>query len=271
MTETNRSRRGRKTTRRTGKETYGGDIATLDRMQEVWALRVRGYSFRAIGQQIGVSHHTAWRDCQEPPDNLALMDDQSIARAQLLQGHRLLMDALMAEIEQQRQNGCITKEVLPDGSTKTKITRPDGRLIGEAGRCLDRAARLLGLLDGPLEGEPGGNGTTNTSIVLVAPGAAAEFGARAEALAAARAAEPTAIDVQATPEPASTPPEAAEPHQASQAAPEPVQDEVDADAALARVAAERAARVNGSARRSRRAQGGTQRPAVRFLPQPQRN
>jgi hypothetical protein len=225
-------------------------------MNEVWALRTRGYSFRAIGQQLGISHHTAWRDCREAPDNLALMDDQSIARAQLLQGHRLLMDALMAEIESQRQNGCITEEILPNGDRKTKITRPDGRLIGEAGRCLDRAARLLGLLDGPLEGEPGGNGGGNTTINLISPGSAAEFGQRAQELAAART-EAAPIDVspiQEPPQQLQSEPEAAEPQQDAL---EPSQEP------LTGWRAQRAAR--------KAAEAASGRPAVRFLDPPKRN
>lgn len=298
MTATNRIRRGRGTTRTTNKDSYGGDIATLDRMNEVWALRLRGYSFRAIGEKLGINHNTAWRDCREVQDNLTLMDDQSIARAQLLQGHRLLMDALMHEIEQQRQNGCITEEVLPNGDVKRKITRPDGRLIGEAGRCLDRAARLLGLLDGPLEGEPGGNGTQNTSIVLVNPGSAAEFGQRAAELAQLRQTEPAPIDVsvaQEPPEPASTAPEASAqpllPRSARQSSAQPEAATAPLEPPEAVLSQEqppltgwRASRArrkaleaaqsqeqgNGVAGQAEAPSKGRQRPAVRFLA-PQRN
>lgn len=175
MAETKRKRRGRTNPRTGRKDTYGGDVATLDRMQEVWALRTRGYSFRAIAQQVGISPVTAWRDCQEPENGMKLMDDASIARAQILGGHRLLMDALMAEIEEQRKNGQRIEEIDHQGRKTITVKRLNHQLVGEAGRCLDRAARLLGLLDGPIDGT---GGTTNTTIVLTSPADGASFEAK---------------------------------------------------------------------------------------------
>ncbi len=172
MASTNRQRRGRATTCKTDKDQYGGDIATLDRMQEVWALRTRGYSFRAIGEKLGIHWTTAWRDCQEPQNGMKLMDDASIARTQLLQGHRILMDHLMSEIEDQRLNGQRIVERDANGNEKVTIKPLNHQMVAEAGRCLDRAARLLGLLDGPIDGS---GSTTNTTIVLTSPSDGASF------------------------------------------------------------------------------------------------
>ncbi|MBC1260982.1 hypothetical protein FQK07_06780 [Synechococcus sp. BSF8S] len=104
------------------------------------------------------------------------MDDTSIARSQLLGGHRILLNHLLSEIEEQRQNGQRVVELAPDGTPIRTTVKPlDAKLIGEAGRCLDRAARLLGLLDGPIEGS---GGSQITNITLAAPSDGASFDAR---------------------------------------------------------------------------------------------
>ncbi|MFM7548880.1 MAG: hypothetical protein ACKO8I_08390, partial [Cyanobacteriota bacterium] len=159
--------RGTIRSRKSDKDEYGLNIKTMDRMESVWALRVRGYSFRAIAEQLGISQVTAWRDCQAAPDGVPLMDDVSIARSQLLNGHRILLNHLLSEVEEQRQNGQRIVQRNPDGRESVTIKPMDAKLIGEAGRCLDRAARLLGLLDGPIEG--GGGSTQTTVIQLQSP------------------------------------------------------------------------------------------------------
>ncbi|WP_156796659.1 hypothetical protein [Cyanobium sp. PCC 7001] len=167
--------RGTTRTLQSDKDEYGLSVKTMDRMQSVWALRMRGYSFRAIAEQLGISQATAWRDCQAAPDGVPLMDDTSIARSQLLNGHRILLNHLLSEVEEQRQNGQRIVQRGADGSESVTIKPMDAKLIGEAGRCLDRAARLLGLLDGPIEG---GGSTQQTTIVLSSPSDGPAFESR---------------------------------------------------------------------------------------------
>ncbi|MBC1261545.1 hypothetical protein FQK07_09735 [Synechococcus sp. BSF8S] len=125
------------------------------------------------------------------------MDDTSIARSQLLGGHRILLNHLLSEIEEQRQNGQRVVELAPDGTpVRTTVKPMDAKLIGEAGRCLDRAARLLGLLDGPIEGS-GGNQVTN--ITLAAPSDGCTFEQRWSST------NTTTVDATATESPSESP------------------------------------------------------------------
>lgn len=144
----------------------------MDLKAEAWSLRVRGWSFRAIGKEMGVCPATAWRYCQDPEGGLAKIDGDQVVRQQILQGHRMLLDHLVGEIEEQRLNGQRIIERDANGNEKVTIKPLNHQMVAEAGRCLDRAARLLGLLDGPIDGS---GSTTNTTIVLTSPSDGASF------------------------------------------------------------------------------------------------
>jgi hypothetical protein len=179
---------------------------------------------------------------------------------------------LIEDLQRQQQDGQVEAITNANGDTVVKVKRwLNPQTLAELGRTCARIAALLNIGESGPDGE-GSASFSSTTINLVSPGSAAEFGARAQELAAARQAEPAPIDVSVAQEPPSTPPEASAQPEPPEAPSEPILEgleEIDVEACLRRVQAERG---NGTSRPSRRAQKGTQQPrGPRFLPAPQRN
>jgi predicted transcriptional regulator len=244
-----------------------GDTADrIDRRNKVLALRARGLSFREIGRHLDIDHAVAWRDYITVADDPDFIPTADLAKEQLLAAHAELIGKLMADLDQQAAAGQVEELRNGDGElVNAKVKRwISPQTAAEAGRALQRVAVLMGLTE--VNPDQAAAATSTTSITLISPGSAAEFGQRAQQLAEARQSAPEAIDVavvhpqpEAPQEPAPAPPMGWREARAARKAQEGA------------VAAPEAGQGNGSTRPSRRAQGGTQQPAVRFLPAPQRN
>jgi hypothetical protein len=282
MTVTIRQRKYKRRTTNAQRDEYGIKARIADRRKRVLALRAQGYSYRGIAEQLGIDSALAWRDCNQALEQLADEDSIEAVKAELLEVHRLATGALVEDIQQQRAQGQVETIVQPDGSTITKTKSwLNPATLAELGRTCQRIAALLGI-GNSTDPEGAAQIGSQTSITLISPGSAAEFGQRAQQLAEARQAEPQSITVEAVEAGTAGSTETGDPDPAPGRAPAPAgpesdQAEPDPDAALARIALEAAARAqqarqgNGSTRRSRRAQEGTQRPAVVFLDPPRRN
>jgi hypothetical protein len=267
---------------------WGVKAALADRRRAVWALRARGFSYRGIAEQLNLSHPSvAWNDCQRAEDEWgSIVDDPEVVRQQLLAVHTQVVGSLMQCLERQAQQGQVTEARDADGQTTGYQVRHwiSPQSAAEVGRSLQRIAALFGL-GNATDPDQAAAATSSTNIVLIQPGDGASFSARAQQLAEARQAEPAAIDVSVAEETGENPPVGLDP---ASTPPEAPQDEADLDAALAQIAAERAARVNAVLRRrgaareaidppsaveapTRARRGQSERPAVRFLDPPQRN
>jgi hypothetical protein len=244
-----------------------GDTADrIDRRNRVLALRARGLSFREIGRHLGVDHVICWRDYITLADGEDTALTTERAKEQLLAAHAELIGKLMQDLDSQAQQGQVEETRNASGELlNAKVKRwISPQTAAEAGRALQRVAVLMGLTE--VNPDQAAAATSTTSITLISPGSAAEFGQRAQQLAEARQAAPEAIDVAVVHPQPETPPEPV------QAPPMSWREARAARrAAEAAVAAPEVRQGNGSTRRSRRAQGGTQRPAVVFLDPPVRN
>lgn len=178
---------------------YGQRAALIDRRREVWGLRVKGLSFRAIGEELGIDPGVAWKDCRKAEEEWgSVTDDPEIVRQQLLVAHSQLIGSLMKDLEKQAQQGQITESYDADGkkvgSTAKRWISPQS--AAEVGRCLTRVAQLMGLQDGAgVDG--GGGGTQQTFIQLSMPAGGNEFEQRYGAGAAATDAQ--VVDATASP------------------------------------------------------------------------
>lgn len=165
----------------------------MDRRREAWCLRLSGWTYKAIGEKLGVSQMTVHADCkiaQEHFEELALR--QEIVREGLMQIHGKLNGMLMQTLQKQLEEGQLVTELDKHGNI-VKITRknwPNTQLAGELGRNLQRMAALAGLDTAPVEG----GSSSNTTIVLSQPNDGVSFEDRWKNAA------PTAgaVDVSAT-------------------------------------------------------------------------
>jgi len=243
---------------------WGVKAALADRRRAVWALRARGFSYRGIAEQLNLSHPSvAWNDCQRAEEEWgSIIDDPEIVRQQLLAVHTQVVGSLMQCLERQAQQGQVTEARDADGQTVGYQVRHwiSPQSAAEVGRSLQRIASLFGLGNATDPDQAAAATSSTTSITLISPGSAAEFGARAQELAQARQAEPQAITVetvQEQPEPAQSEPEASAQPEAAQDASEPVP---------APLTGWRASRARRKAQ-----EAATGRPSVRFLDPPRRN
>jgi hypothetical protein len=213
---------------------------------------------------MGIDSAYAWRLCTQGLEDFADETSVEAVKQELLEIHRFATGALVEDLERQRAQGQVETIQQPDGSTVTKVKSwLNPSTLAELGRTCQRIAALLAIG----EAGPNGEGTasfSSTTINLIQPGDAAAFGARAEALAAARQEATITVEAfQEPPQPPQSEPEATEPPDAPQGATEPLQEQPEPTEPLTGWRARRAAR------KAQEAASG--RPAVRFMPAPVRN
>jgi hypothetical protein len=177
---------------------WGASQEKIDRARNIWALRAQGLSYRAIAAKIGCSVTVVEKSIHFAEKEWGDAGESELAlRQQLLEITRMATRHLVEDIEQQALNGQVTQQLDAQGNV-TGATRKmslNPQTCAELGRTLERAARLMGLLEqGPAE-EHGG--TTVTNIVLTSPSDGGSF--EQWASAAASAPEPAAIEVSAAP------------------------------------------------------------------------
>lgn len=172
---------------------YGSRIERLDRRREVWGLRAKGLSIRAIAEEMGIPRTTAWADLQRAEAEWGeIATDPAVLREGLLQLHTQINGLLFQQMQQQAEHGQVTVEVDGQGR-RTTTTRQwiNPQIAAEASRNLVRLAGLMGLSE---QNADGGGGGQNTTVVMVSPPA---DGASFEA----RYSQAPAIDVSTAQEP----------------------------------------------------------------------
>ena len=124
-------------------------ITAAERRAQALDLRLAGYSFEAIGQQLGISKQAAYKHVSTALETLHTQTDNSAEQLRALELERL--DALL--------KGCWTAATAGD-SESTRV----------ALKVLERRAKLLGL-DAPTK-TPEDDGEARGYIVVVPPKAA---------------------------------------------------------------------------------------------------
>src|SRR5262245_36652802 len=107
----------------------GEDAAKRDRAVKALELRIAGGTYRAIGQQLGISEYAAYYDIQDELGRLDQVCQKKAERLRDLEGRRL--DVLQLALAPGIRTG-------------------DPRAIATAVRLMERRARLFGL-DAPTE------------------------------------------------------------------------------------------------------------------------
>jgi DNA-binding CsgD family transcriptional regulator len=235
---------------------YGRKIELIDRRREVWKLRARGLSLRAIAQQLGMNFHAVWRDLKAAQDEWGeISESPEVLRQQLLETHRAILGGLLTAFDRElQQGGQSTENFDADGNLISRQVKssPNVMLAAEASRTVMRAAQLMGLIQTGPDAEANAQGAQQTNIVLIAPAAdGAQFELRAEQLKA------EAIDVTVAaqqlpeetrppaPEPPPEPIAAQLPSEGPTAAPEPRRRSMRTAADRAAAKAARRAAVGG--------------------------
>ena len=181
---------------------WGRSAELMDRRREVWNLRVRGHSYRSIGNKLGISPAVAWNDCVAAEKEWgSLIDNPAVVQQMLLQVQQQAVGHLLTTLEEQATSGQVVAQLDADGNVVGSQVRRgvNPQVAAELGRTTERMARLLGILDTTTADD--GQATQQTTVVVLNP---LSDGNAFEAAAAA-----VAVDAEATAVPSS--PEALEP------------------------------------------------------------
>jgi hypothetical protein len=165
---------------------YGVQVERIDRRREVFKLRARGLSLRAIAKELNLSLDMVWRDVRATQDHWS--ESPEALRQQLLETHRSILGGLLTAFDREiQQGGQSTETYDASGNLITRQVKstPNVQLAAEAGRTVMRAAQLMGLIVNGPDAEANAQGAQQTNITLIAPAAdGAQFELRAEQLKA---------------------------------------------------------------------------------------
>lgn len=155
--------------------------AVLDRRREVWSLRAQGLSQRGIAEKLGITRHVAERDmkwCAQEWGNLE-ENSRAAVQGQCLEVLRKLARMTLGELERQADEGQVVTTTDHSGEVISKVIKTglDPRVVAEAGRCVERAAKLMGITDGGIDAA--GGPVTPIQINLPGPATGAEFSSQA--------------------------------------------------------------------------------------------
>ena len=180
---------------------WGASQEKIDRARQVWALRAQGLSYRAIAKQLDCGLTVVEKSVRFAEREWGDAGESELAlRQQLLEITRLATRHLVEDIENQAINGQITQQLDAEGNvlSATRKMSLNPQTCAELGRTLERAARLMGLLEpGPAE-DAGGTNITNVILNRPADGAGFEQWASA-------AVEAPAVDAAQAPDAAEPP------------------------------------------------------------------
>lgn len=159
----------------------GHKEAILDRRREVWSLRARGYSQRGIAEKLGITRGIAEHDMTWCAKNWTDLEENTrlAVQGQCLEALRALSSMVIDELERQRDNGQIVTTTDGRGEVIQTVIKTglDPRAVSEAGRCVERAAKLMGITDGGIDAAAGP--VTPIQINLPGPSTGAELSAQA--------------------------------------------------------------------------------------------
>lgn len=116
----------------------------LTRQLKAIELRTRGYSYRAIGEQLKVSHVQAYRDVSAELKRLTSLRDEKLEELRELELQRL--DRLLHKLDEKIEAGQLTA-------------------MDRALRIMERRARLLGL-DAPERRDLTTGGEAMTGLIV---------------------------------------------------------------------------------------------------------
>lgn len=171
-----------------GKASYGDKIALIDRRREVWAMRSRGLSFRAIAEELQISKSVAHRDCQKAELEWGeCSTDPDILREGLLTIHQQINGVLMQNLLAQTQTGQVITETDRTGTKVTTKNWVSPQIAAEASRNLVRLANLMGLTTAQADG---GAAQQSTVVMVTPPSDGGSFEAK----------YPTPVNVTTTPD-----------------------------------------------------------------------
>ncbi|QNI56433.1 hypothetical protein SynBIOSE41_03968 [Synechococcus sp. BIOS-E4-1] len=157
------------------KREYGKQSALVERRKEVFKLKAHGYSLRDIARRLDITQSAASRDFQwacsawgDLPENTA-----EVVKGECLEILRGLAGMLLKDIERQAEAGVVVTTLGADGQLLQQQVRNgiDPRAVSESGRCVERMAKLMGLMDGGIDAA--GAATTAIQVTLPAPSAEA--------------------------------------------------------------------------------------------------
>jgi len=153
------------------KREYGKQSALVERRKEVFKLKAHGYSLRDIARRLDITQSAASRDFQwacstwgDLPENTA-----QVVKGECLEILRGLAGMLLKDIERQAEAGVVVTTLGADGQLLQQQVRNgiDPRAVSESGRCVERMAKLMGVMDGGID--CAGGATTAIQVTLPAP------------------------------------------------------------------------------------------------------
>ncbi len=148
------------------KKPYGTKLEVLDRRREVWGLRSKGLSFRAIAIELEISPALAHRDCQKAELEWGeCSTDPDVLREGLLTIHQQINGILMQNLLAQSQTGQVITESDKTGTKVTTKNWVSPQIAAEASRNLVRLANLMGLTDAQADG----GAAQQSTVVMVTP------------------------------------------------------------------------------------------------------
>ena len=140
----------------------------------MFTLKAHGYSLRDIARRLDITQSAASRDFQwacsawgDLPENTA-----SAVKGECLEILRGLAGMLLKDIERQAEAGVVVTTLGADGQLLQKQVKNgiDPRAVSESGRCVERMAKLMGLMDGGIDAA----GSATTAIQVTLPGPSPE-------------------------------------------------------------------------------------------------